>query len=102
MSYILKAHVNFSSAVPELLRGLKGSQAANPAVRKLPGNVEGQHELSEVDCAAAIRVECSEDDLTKLVCAAPRKYFVVHLNKLSLSQLAVGAILHKANMPFLR
>ena len=25
MSYILKAHVNFSSAVPELLRGLKGS-----------------------------------------------------------------------------
>lgn len=64
--------------------------------------MEGQHELSKVDCPTTIGVECSEDDLTKLVGAAPGKYFVVHFNKLSLSQLAVGAVLHKANMPFLR
>ena len=64
--------------------------------------MESQHELSEVNCPAPISVECSEDDLTELVSAAPRKYLVVHLNKLGLSQLPVGTVLHKANMPFLR
>ena len=64
--------------------------------------MEGQHELSEVDCPTPIGVECPEDDLTKLVSAASRKYLVVHLNKLSLGQLAIGTVLHKSNMPFLR
>ena len=64
--------------------------------------MEGQHELSKVDCPTTIGVECSEDDLTKLVGAASRENFVVHLNKLSLGQLAIGTVLHKANMPFLR
>ena len=69
---------------------------------ELPGNVEGQHELSEVDGPAPVGVEGSEDDLTELVSAASREYPVVHLHKLSLGQLAVGTVLHKANMPFLR
>ena len=64
--------------------------------------MEGQHELSKVDCPTTIGVECSEDDLTKLVGAAPGKYFVVHFNKLILGKLPVWAVLHKASMPFLR
>ena len=51
-----------------------------------------QHELSEVNCTASVRIEGSEDIFTELLSIAPGKDLGIHFYKLGLGQLSVRAV----------
>ena len=64
--------------------------------------MQGQHELPEVDSAALVGVEGSEDILAKLVSISTWEHFAVHGDKLIFGQLSAGTILQESFVPFLR
>ena len=63
--------------------------------------MEGQHEFSEVDGAAVVCVEGSEDVLTEVVSIATWEYLGVHLYKLFLGQLSRRTVLQESLIPAL-
>ena len=55
----------------------------------------------EVDGAAVVGVECSEDVVAEVVRAAAGEDLGVHLHKLVLGQLATGAVCQEPFVPLL-
>ena len=56
-------------------------------------DMERQHKLSEVNGAASIRIEGSEDIFTEFLCISTGEDLGVHFYKLSLGQFPIWAIL---------
>ena len=105
MSYILKAQVSFSSAVPDevtcsaSMNSRKSmvpllSVSTNQGSASQSGPMKGQ--------CSPVGVEGAEDDLAEPVRPAAGEDFVVHVHELLLGQLAVGAVLHEACVPLLQ
>ena len=63
------------------------------------GDVEGEHELAEVDRAAAVGVERAEDVLAELGRVAAGEHPAVHGYELLLGQLPRRTVFQESSMP---